>query len=207
MRDEAKQQLTFSKREKIFFKFENLQSAEMKLYDFINSNNWLSVELTLLKLYPDQDKMLNQYRNVYEKLKTIEPKNYEELEIILTEYNCDTNFESDKEKYIDVSGRKKIPDVNEITTSYAIEFLAWDKWLGMDLAKETIENFSEFEILAHCLYEMTFIDYDEDDIQGQFKTLNDRAQEYKKLTEDEKKQQTISINELKKRLNEKKSSS
>lgn len=207
MRDAAKQQQTFGKREKIFFKFENLQSAEMKLYDFINSNNWLSVELTLLKLYPDQDKMLNQYRNVYEKLKTIEPKDCEELEIILTEYNCDTSFESDKEKYIDVSGRKKIPDVNEITNSYAIEFLAWEKWLGMDLAKETIENFSEFEILAHCLYEMTFIDYNEDDIQGQFKTLNDLAQEYKKLTEDEKKQQTVSINELKKRLNEKKSGS
>ena len=79
----------------------------MKLKDLIKSNNWLSVELTLLQLYPDQDKMIDEYRNVYEKLKITEPADYDELEIILTEYDCDPSFESDSETYVDVSGRKK----------------------------------------------------------------------------------------------------
>jgi hypothetical protein len=61
----------------------------------------------MLKLYPDQEKMLNEYRNVYEKLKIIEPAEYDELEIILTEYDCDPNFENEKETYVDVSGQKK----------------------------------------------------------------------------------------------------
>lgn len=179
----------------------------MKLYDLIKSYNWLSVELTLLKLYPDQYRMLDEYRNVYEKLKVTEPADYNDLEIILTEYDCDPNFESDKETYIDVSGQKKIADPNDITNGYAIEFLEWDKWLGMDLATETTKNFSDLEIIAHCLYEMTFIDYDEEAIQEQFKSLNDRVEENKKLTDEEKEQKTISLNELKRRLDEKKGSS
>ena len=179
----------------------------MKLYDLIKSNNWLSVELTLLKLYPDQDKMLDEYRNVYEKLKITDPADYDELEIILTEYDCDPTFESEKETYVDVSGQKKIPDPTAITNGYAIEFLEWDKWLGMDLAVETIKNFSDLEIIAHSLYEMTFIDYDEETIQEQLKSLNDTVEEYKKLTDEEKKQKTISLDELKRRLDEKKGSS
>jgi len=179
----------------------------MNLYELIKSYNWLSVELTLLKLYPDQDKMLDEYRKVYEKLKLTEPADYNELEIILIEYDNDPNFESDKETYVDVSGQKKVPHPNDITNGYAIEFLEWGKWLGMDLAKETIKNFSDLEIIAHCLYEMTFIDYDEEAIQEQFKSLNDNVEEYKKLTEEEKEQKTISLDELKRRLDEKKGSS
>ena len=179
----------------------------MNLYYLIKSYNWLSVELTLLKLYPDQDKMLDEYRNVYEKLKLTEPADYNELEIVLTKYDNDPNFESDKETYVDVSGQKKIPNPNDITSGYAIEFLEWGKWLGMDIAKETTKNFSDLEIIAHCLYEMTFIDYDEEAIQEQFKSLNDNLEEYKKLTEEEKEQKTISLDELKRRLDEKKGSS
>jgi hypothetical protein len=179
----------------------------MKLHDLIKSYDWLSVELTLLRLYPDQEKMLDEYRTVFEKLKITEPAEYDELEIILTEYDCDPNFESDNETYVDVSGQKKIPDPNDITNGYAIEFLEWDKWLGMDLATETTKNFSDLEIIAHCLYEMTFIDFNEEAIQGQLKSLNDRVEEYKQLTDEEREQKTISLDELKRRLDEKKGSS
>jgi hypothetical protein len=179
----------------------------MKLNDLIKSHNWLSVELTLLQLYPDQEEMLDEYRNVFEKLKITEPAEYDELEIILTEHDSDPNFESEKSTYVDVSGQKKIPEPNDITNGYAIEFLEWDKWLGMDLATETTKKFSDLEIIAHCLYEMTFIDYDEEAIQEQLKSLNDLAKEYKQLTDEEKEQKTISLDELIKRLDEKKGSS
>ncbi len=178
----------------------------MKLSELIKSYNWLSVELTLIKLYPDQNQMLDEYRKVYEKLKVTEPADYDELEIILTEYDSDPDFESDKETYVDVLGQKKNSDLNDISNSYAIEFLEWDKWLGMDLALQTTKNFSDLEIIAHCLYEMTFIDYDEDLIQQQLKSLTDTVEEYKKLTDEERKQKTISFEELKRRLDDKKDS-
>ena len=177
----------------------------MKLNDLIKSNSWLSVEMTLLRLYPEQINMIDEYRNVYEKLKFMQPEE-DDMNIVLTEYECDIDEESEIKTYVDVSGRKKEKEINSITDSYALEFVEWKKWLGMDLATETIENFNELEIISHCLYEMTFIDYEEEDIKEQFDMINKRVEEYKELTEEEKKLKTITLEELKKRLDKKGSS-
>jgi len=177
----------------------------MKLNDIIKSYNWLSVELTLLRLYPDQETMVDDYRNVFEKLKFLEPEDYN-MSIVLTENDCDSDVESEERTYVDVSGRKKEKDPNSITDSYAIEFVEWKKWLGMDLAPETTKKFSDLEIIAHCLYEMTFIDYNEEEIKEQFDKINDRVEEYKNLTKEEKKEKTITLDKLKRRLNKKGSS-
>jgi hypothetical protein len=177
----------------------------MKLNDLLKSNNWLSIELTLLRLYPDQIELADEYRNVFEKLRFLEPENYD-MSIVLTEYDCDFDDENDIRTYVDVSGRKKEIDPNSLSDSYAIEFVEWKKWLGMEIAPETIKKFSELEIIAYCLYEMTFIGYVEEEIKEQFDQINDTVKQYKKLTADEKMEKTISLEELKKRLNNKGSS-
>lgn len=174
----------------------------MKLFEIIKSYNWLSIELTLLRLYPDQGTMVDYYRNVFEKLKFLEPEEYD-MSIALTENNCDFDDESEVKTYVDVSGRKKEKDPNSITDSYAIEFVEWEKWLGMDLAPETTKKFSELEIIAHCLYEMTFIGYNEKEIKKQVNAINDKVEKYKKLTKEEKEEKTITLDELKRRLNKK----
>ena len=177
----------------------------MKLIDLIKSYNWLSIEMTLIRLYPDQETMVDDYRNVFEKLMYLVPEEYE-MSIVLTEYDCDPDDESEVRTYVDVSGRKIEENPNSITDSYAIEFVAWKKWLGMDLAPETTEKFSDLDIIAHCLYEMTFIGYYEEEISEQFETINDRVEEYKNLTKEEKEEKIISLDELERRLNQKGSS-
>jgi len=172
----------------------------MKLGDLIKLYNWLSIELTLIRLYPDQETLVEDYRNVFEKLKFLGPEEYD-MSIVLTEYNCDSDDENEVKTYVDVSGRKKGKDPNSITDSYAIEYVAWEKWLGMDLAPETTIKFSNLEIIAHCLYEMTFIGYNEEEINEQFKTIYDRVDEYINLTKEEKVEKTISLDELERRLN------
>lgn len=173
----------------------------MKLNALIKSYNWLSIELTLLCLYPDQENMTDEYRNVFEKLENLEPED-SDMNIVLTEYDCDPNFESEKETYIDVSGRNNEKDPNGLTESYALEFVEWNKWLGMDLAPETTTNFSELEIIAHCLYEMTFLGYDENEIKEERESLDKSIDELKNMTEEERKEKTISLEELKRRLEE-----
>ena len=180
--------------------------GKMKFYDLINSNNWLSIELTLLQLYSDQYKIIDEYRNVFEKLKNLEPEDCQ-MKIVVTEHDCDPDDESEIKTYVDVSGEDDTKDENGRTISYAIEFTDWKKWLGMDIATETLKSFSELEIIAHCLYEMTFIGYDETEIQEERKSLDKTIEEYKNLTEEEKKQRTISLDELKKRLGKKNGSS
>jgi len=177
----------------------------MKLKELINSHNWLSVELTLLQIYPDQKDIIDEYKKVFEKLQLLDSEDYD-MNIVLTEYASDTDNESEGRTYVDVSGEKSIKEENSITDSYAIEFVEWKFWLGMDLAQETIKNFTDLEIIAHCLYEMTFVDYDESEIKKQFDAIKERVEDYKNLTEQEKKGQVISLEELKDRLTPKGSS-
>jgi hypothetical protein len=175
----------------------------MKFKDLIKSHSWLSIEMTLLNLYPDQKEMVDGYKSVFESLQIMEPVNNEML-IVLTEYECDIAEENDpKSTYVDVSGRKSVPDTTSIAGGYAIEFVKWEKWLGMVLAPETLENFGELEIIAHCLFEMTFCGYEQEEIQEQFDSINRSIDDYKNLSSVEKENQTISLEELKKKLDEK----
>lgn len=50
---------------------------------------------------------------------------------------------------------------------YAIEFVPWSEWLGMEISTETQVKYSELEILAHCLWEMTIAGYSEAAIKNQ----------------------------------------
>lgn len=172
----------------------------MKFYELIKSQHWLSIELTIIGLYPDQKKNIEEYRRVFESLQLTEPVN-DEMLIVLTEYDCDTDDDRQlKSTYVDVSGRKLNTEPNSITESYAIEFVKWENWLGMTLAPETLENFSELEIITHCLYELTFCGYEQEEIQEQFASIKKTVDDYKNLTDEEKKQSTISLEDLKKKL-------
>jgi hypothetical protein len=176
----------------------------MKFKDLIISNSWLSVEIIFINLYPDQKEIIEYYKIVFDRLQVMEAVN-DEMLIVLTEYASDNDEDENyKSTYVDVAGRKLIADINSsFTDSYAIEFVKWDNWLGMSLAPETLENFKELEIISHCLHEMTFCGYEEEEIQQQFDSINKTIDDYKNLTDEEKKQQTIPLDEFKKKMDEK----
>jgi hypothetical protein len=168
----------------------------MKLHKLIKTNNWLSVQLTLLELYPDQKKQIESYQNVYEKLlqtDTVES----DIEIVLTWYDDEDN---DEGGYVGVSGKRKIPEENNITKSLAIEFTTWNEWLGMEIEENTLHHFPELEIISHCMYEMTFIGFDEEEIKEQMDSLKKTMEEYKNMTDEEKKANATSLDDLLKEL-------
>lgn len=74
----------------------------------------------------------------------------------------------------------------------------------MGIDKLTLKEFTELEIIAHCLYELTYAGYDEIEIQEEFDKIKGTQEEYKNLTVEEKKAKTISLDELTKRLDESK---
>ncbi len=64
---------------------------------------------------------------------------------------------------------------------------------------ETTPEFKQInEHIQSIKIEMTFCAYEQEEIQEQFDTINKTIEDYKNLTEDEKIQQTISLEELKK---------
>lgn len=159
----------------------------MEFQNLIKSHNWLSVELTLINLYPEQKELIDDYKKVFENLQTLDAE-IDEMLIVLKEYHYENEDDIYFKTYVDVSGRKLgEKNYDSMTDSYAIEFIKWEKWLGMSLAPETIENFSELEIIAHCLFEMTFCGYEQEEIQEEFESINKTIDDYKNLTNQEKK--------------------
>ena len=120
----------------------------MRFYEIIKSNAWLTVELTFLPLYPDQKESVENYRLVYEALKFLQPVETD-IEIVLNPYDDDG-----QPSVVDVYGINLYPNPEDITNGVAIEFTSWDKWLGMEISPLALKEFSEPEIICHCLNEM-----------------------------------------------------
>jgi hypothetical protein len=173
----------------------------MKFQELIKSNEWLSIELTFSKLYPDQRESIENYRLVYEALKFLQPV-YSDIKIVLNPYGDDGHPSG-----VDVYGVNPKPEPEDVTNGLALEFTSWDKWLGMDIDQLTLKEFTEIEIICHCLDEMTYAGFEEEEIQAEFDKLKSIMDEYKALTPEEKAKQTIRLDELKKRIGDKKSDS
>lgn len=140
----------------------------MTLQELIIKNNikWEDIKNQLIIENGEVDARLGfpNYYDVFRYLKEGKVKEGFELpdfEIELT--RCKDPYEGEIEEYVDVSGYK-----NE--KYYAIEFCTWDKWMNANLSERTLNGFTPEEIVCYCMMEMTFISFDEEEIQ---KTLED----------------------------------
>lgn len=161
--------------------------------DLIRKNSWSSIEIRLLDFYPKEKSRISAYEEVFFKLQIIPEKESNMLIVLDKEYDSDEPHGY----YVGVSGRKK-DDSNDgpkMTPFYAIEFTPWDEWLSMEIDSKTLNEFSELEIIAHCLYEMTFIGFDEMKIQENLNQLTKTAEAVENMT-DEEKAKLITIDKL-----------
>lgn len=171
----------------------------MKFKDILKNTTWLRIENKLLELYPDEKNNISGYEKVYNDLLLMKPKS-QNISIVLSLHTD----EFDNTEYVDVSGKNNFPeeDNNEHTFSLALEFAAWREWLGMDIEEDTLQNFSKLEIIAHCLYEMTFVSFEEDEIQDKLKNLEKEVEDIKNMTEEEKKENLTSLDDFLKDLDD-----
>lgn len=167
----------------------------MKFKKLIQGNSWLSIETVLLQLYPNEEKNISGYQKVFEELLFMHP---EESEILIVVTHQKDDF--DGEKWVEVSGKYANPKNKEEEFSQAIEFTPWNKWLGMEISPESLLHFSELEIISHCIYEMTFAGFEEVKIQEELNSMEKSIEDFKNMTDEEKKANTTSLEELMKEL-------
>lgn len=164
----------------------------MTLKQLIQSNQWLNVKTTLFEIFPEEIKSIKAYETVFENLRSIEPID-SEFEIILeNEYDAITG-EFD---YVHLHGKTTNPESKDYGTRFAIYFDPWAEWLGMSISTETLETFSELEIVNHCLFEMTFEGFDEVTIKESGDNLNKVSDEFNKMTPEERERNIISTKEF-----------
>jgi hypothetical protein len=169
----------------------------MKLGDLIKDSSWLSVEIVFSKIYPDQVAFLDNYEAVFNGLKILKP-NYSSISIVIN--NVIDEF--DNEEYVNVSGydnSKSSTSKNQITESLALEFTPWAEWLGMSIDQDSMRSFSSLEIICHCLHEMTFMGFNQKEIDDEWQKIKKAADDFKHMTKEEKEKNSMTLEELKKK--------
>jgi hypothetical protein len=154
----------------------------MKFKDLIDKYAWDDAQAALLRLYPDEEKSIEGYQQVYEALRSLSPAETK-MRICIESVTSDL----DGETYVDVSGkdgrtrREASPEVDwddeqgNKEESFGIEFSDWAEWLGMEIDAETAPRYSELEIIGHCLWEMTFFGYTQEKIKGVMDDIQEHA--------------------------------
>lgn len=159
----------------------------MKFKELIDKYNWNDVYSTLIQLYPDQEKNIEGYKQVFEELCTLRPTETK-MRIVIE----DVFDEYDKEYHAHVSGKDgtlnkesdpkhfKDDEIGNQEVSYGIEFTDWAEWLSMKIDQESLSKYSELDIIGHCLWEMTFYGFTQKDIKKAIDAINRSAEEAKK---------------------------
>lgn len=154
----------------------------MKLAELACNCDWDSIRSAILRLYPDDRKNMAGFESVFERLQTLTPA-ITKMRIVLEEVFDDV----ENERYTHVCGKDgtlkkeenpeifKDDQIGNQEVSYGIEFVEWEEWLGMDIDPESLSKYSETDIIAHCLWEMSFYGYTQEAIRKQAKQLKEDA--------------------------------
>lgn len=124
-------------------------------HDVLHQTNVENVFEALKAHYKCAEKDLDGYRELISELLGKKPE-FSKYQISI-EHVCDGD-----EQYEHVCG--VIPGDEQ---TYGIEFNSREQWLGMHLTEDSLKNYSAEDIIAHCLWEMTFFGFTDSQVQKQ----------------------------------------
>jgi hypothetical protein len=136
--------------------------------DIVQACSFGNVKKSLLTLYPDQKRIITGYQYVFETLRHMRHKKNKEGMTIRIE-----KVGRGKNQHFDVSGIRAEDDHQ----SYALEFTSWAKWLGYEVDQATLKKMPKEEIVAHCLWEMTFIGFTQNKIRRKLAAIEKRVKD------------------------------
>ena len=146
-----------------------------RLYEILREVDFDKVYDRLEVWFPDQKDRRDVYRKVYDDLLEREPKIHH-----LNDLFIEVEVWDDGEcRTLDVTGK----DLKK-NRWYAIEFCPWNDWVSMYVTRETLDTMEKEDIVAGCLYEMTYSGWTDDQVQQK---LNRMVQAFKEMKEELKK--------------------
>ena len=121
----------------------------MILKNILETTNFEDAYSEILKLYPkEKDISKETYKQVFFTLK----------QLFMTISNVEITMED--EKYLILKGIAK-PN-NEYVY---IQGKTWSEWLGTSISKELASKYTKEEVIAICLYNITYLGYNEKGIK------------------------------------------
>lgn len=142
------------------------------LYQLIREVKFEDAFERLCYYFPDQKKSREGYEKAFNELlkkKLHKSHNLNDLfiHVVKDEY--------EGKEYLDVCGKKLHSDMR-----YGIEFCKWSEWVSMFIANETLNSLSREDIVAGCLWEMTFDGFSEKTVMEHKNKLFNSIEEMKK---------------------------
>lgn len=152
------------------------------LYDLIHKYDIGEVMNGFIRYLPKQVNLLDQYFKMVKQLQKLKPVASSKQILIRKKIG-----EEENTLFYDVCGIIANTETDPLSEDkqgefWAIEFTDWSIWLGMQIATETMNSFSEIEIMVHCMDEMTFCGFSQAKIKKQFNLLMKLADEAKRNT-------------------------
>lgn len=140
--------------------------------DLVSRYSWDDVRPVLFRLYPGQEKNEQGYKEVVQELRSTEPQpSLFHIRVAEAEDILGT-------PYTDVIGIDSTEQAEPgKETHWSLEFNSWAEWLGIEIEPDSLVQYDEITILAHCLHDMTFHGYSNADVQAVAKEMNDSLDE------------------------------
>lgn len=144
----------------------------MTLKDILDQHKNEEVLEVLYDMYPEARETEEGYVQVMDYVRAVVPYSFDEfvIRIGIVDPSDDDAYEEgiDEDAYLTVSGYSKKEDLE-----FALGFTKWDEWAIAEFVIEPTLDIEPLEIVALCIYEMTFYGFDQESIQ---KELNDLEQ-------------------------------
>lgn len=141
----------------------------MKFHEIIQCVMYSDVLVALQRVYPSLTEAQNLgHIYVLQKLKTMPP---EESLYILTCKWVEPHLLSEE-------GCWHVYGIDPDDDMWAIDFIPWAQWLDMECDYDA--NLTPAEFVAHCLYEMTYYGYNEEDVKGEFEKITKQVEAVQK---------------------------
>lgn len=166
----------------------------MILKELINKHPWDNISPRLLEIHPNEKDSLDGYQYTYEIELNKEPAENKDNLFIDIAY-IEEDKESGEDSYYSVNGISEEDTKKEdnFDNGFAIEFLSFEEWLGLGITESILNNYSEIDIICHCLWEMTFTGFTTRQKQEEKDKLDEAIKEVDEIIENEEWDRLIEI--------------
>lgn len=140
--------------------------------------DWVEVEQALRRHYPQEVRHLASFRRVFDELTRMPPEPTT-CWLVIQPFEpwldpvCDPPHGEAPAGVCCTDG--SFCELRRGEILYGIDFRSWAECLGMEVQDVTRERYSDPEIVAHCLWEMTWHGFDEVAGQDFFAELQERS--------------------------------
>lgn len=144
------------------------EECRMTLYELIRQISWQNVEKVFFKEYPDLVSSMPAWRDAFEVLLLLEPRDPGEkvmrICIVPCTDECDPNrtwhrvYGKDGTLCSKKEGYPPERRMDEV--EWGFDWMPWSKWPSMEIDVETLKTYTPEEIAAHVIWEMTWWGFD-----------------------------------------------